>query len=105
MRILATIPELEASACRASPPPGPRADDLLPADHESRNVAAVPGPGRRIRRAAKPRLSLGSIAALVALAALAWTLAGWNDARRASRQQAGERIAEQPGGAEEPMTR
>lgn len=105
MRILATIPELEASACRASPAPEPRADDLLPADRESRNLAAGPGPGRRIRRAAKPRLPLGSIAALMALAVLAWTLAGWNDARRAGRQQAGERIAEQPASAEEPKTR
>ena len=37
-----------------------------------------------------------SVAALVALAVMAWTLAGWNDARRAGRQEADDRLAERP---------
>lgn len=107
MRILATIPELAASADRPSPPP---VAPVAQAEPGGRSVTPAAGTGRRIRRKAKPAFPLGSIAALLVLAVVAWTLAGWNDARRTDRQQAGsqqagQRFAEQPPSAEEPVIR
>jgi hypothetical protein len=62
----------------------------------------VSSPGRggpaigRLRQRPKPVFPFASVAALVALAVMAWTLAGWNDARRAGRQEADDRLAERP---------
>lgn len=107
MRILATIPGIVESAHRPSPSLAPREAQAEPG---GRSVTPAAPADRHIRRETKPAFPLGSIAALLALAVVAWTLAAWNDARRTERQQAesqraGQRLAEQPRSAEEPVIR
>jgi hypothetical protein len=47
---------------------------------------------RQRRRRPSPRFPFGSVAALAAIAALAWSLASWNDGRRAEHSRL-ERLA------------
>lgn len=97
MRILATIPAVRATASPAADAasrPEPAAASSHPPAAEGRREQPVPI--GRLRQRPKPLFPFTSVAALVALAVMAWTLAGWNDARRAGRQEADDRLAERP---------
>ena len=97
MRILATIPAVRATAwpaADAASRPEPAAAPSHPQTAEG--LRERPVPIGRLRQRPKPVFPFASVAALVALAVMAWTLAGWNDARRAGRQEADDRFAERP---------
>jgi hypothetical protein len=51
----------------------------------------TPGSGRR-----RPQFPAGSIAGLMALAAVAWALATWHEQDRLARQRRPDRLAAQP---------
>jgi hypothetical protein len=60
-------------------------------------AVVTPAPRKRAapqarRRGARPRFPAASVTALALLAAVAWSLATWNDARRAERSRL-ERLA------------
>lgn len=105
MRLLATIPDLgpvlaARAAIGACPEPTttlPVAND--PADSTGEAPAAgeaVSRPLRTIRVTPKASFPWASVAALVAFAMVAWSLASWNETRRLARQQAEERLADRP---------
>lgn len=97
MRILATIPAVTSTAWPTADPasrPEPAAAPSHPPTAEGRRERPVPI-GRLCHRP-KPVFPFASVAALVTLALMAWTLAGLNDARRAGRQEADDRLADRP---------
>ncbi len=106
MRLLATIPDVgpflpapveipvcpESAEKSAALPMAVDPDDSTGETQADRGVA--PHPLRTIRVTPKASFPWASVAALVAFAFAAWSLATWNDARRLARQQAEERLAD-----------
>lgn len=106
MRLLATFPDL--GPVDAAQPPIPVCPEpveqpaALPmADDRADSAGQAPAtdeanarPLRTIRVTAKASFPWASVAALVAFAFVAWSLATWNDSRRLARQQAEERLAD-----------
>lgn len=86
MKVLARIPALDAVAIPTPAEGGPSA--AAP----SRPDAAAEGRSRPRRRRSTGRFPTASIAVLGILAAVAWSLASWNDAHRAERSRL-ERLA------------
>lgn len=106
MRLLATIPDLgpvlaAQPAIPVCPEPAerstalPMAVDLADSAGEAplADRSSPPRP-RPIRVTPKASFPWASVAALLAFAFAAWSLATWNDARRLVRQQAEERLAD-----------
>ncbi|MFM1904419.1 MAG: hypothetical protein RLZZ440_2319 [Planctomycetota bacterium] len=100
MRRLATIPDLGTAGTPALEPVCPPAvgvtDPGRAGSADEAEPAATPRPARTIRITPKAAFPWASIAALVAFAVAAWSLASWNDARRLARQQAEQRLADRP---------
>jgi len=93
MRILATIPALATGADPGGATNGPDAGGAPAPPAVVRRPAVGPRlPASRSRRQAFP---LRSLAALAALALVAWSLAHWNDARRLRHQEAAK-LADRP---------
>ena len=72
-------------------PPSPSASATAPAAPVARPANSSPDRRQRRRRRG-PRFPFGSVAALAVIAALAWSLASWNDGRRAEHSRL-ERLA------------
>jgi len=93
MRILATIPALatEADPGGTANGPGVSSGPAPPV------VVCRPSarPRRPVDRFRRQPLPLRSLAALAALALVAWSLAHWNDARRLRHQEAAK-LADRP---------
>lgn len=96
MRILATIPALATGAEPGGVASRPDASGALaaPAPPAVVRRPAV-GPRRPASRSRRQPLPLRSLAALAALALVAWSLAHWNDARRLRHQKAAT-LADRP---------
>lgn len=109
MKILARIPALEplptscaAPACAgvvptvqqavAQSPPPSEPTEASPASGPRPAFPPSPSVSRQRHRRSGPRFPLGSVAALAVIAALAWSLASWNDGRRAEHSRL-ERLA------------
>jgi hypothetical protein len=93
MRILATIPALATGADPGGTASGPAVSSRpAPQVGGSRPSARPRRPVDRFRRQPFP---LRSLAALAALALVAWSLAHWNDARRLRHQEAAK-LADRP---------
>jgi hypothetical protein len=100
MKVLARIPALDAAVV-----PGARADGppaAGPPDVGLGTLATRSRPRSRRRGNAGP-FPVASIAVLTILAAVAWSLASWNDAHRAERSRL-ERLARTPPVAASPET-
>ena len=93
MKVLARIPALDADGAS-----GPHAADAIaaeaPQQHDADRLRSSPAPFTRRRAGRRPRsrFPTASIMALAVLASIAWSLASWNDARRAERSRQ-ERLA------------
>jgi hypothetical protein len=94
MKVLARFPALDAAAITiagsaavqaAAEPPAPAVIPTTTIEASSRR------PRTPVRRQRSP-FPGGSVVALAVLAGIVWTLASWNDARRAERSRA-ERLA------------
>ncbi|MGI9178166.1 MAG: hypothetical protein ACR2IT_09965 [Pirellulales bacterium] len=83
------VRELVRQAVAQSPPPS---EPTEPAPAAAPQPAASPPASRQRQRRSGPRFPLGSVAALAVIAALAWSLASWNDGRRAEHSRL-ERLA------------
>lgn len=107
MKVLARIPALDAAAITIA------GDTEAPAGERGDSPGAAPGPQlatvalrpRVPTRRPRSRFPSVSVAALALLAAVAWSLASWNDAHRAERSRV-ERLARmQPVAAPETISR
>jgi hypothetical protein len=101
MKVIARIPLM---------PPAAEVQPFVAAIGEP-TAGATPAPQARAapdprRRGARPHFPAASITALALLAAAAWSLATWNDARRAERSRL-ERLARMhaPAATEETLSR
>jgi len=101
MKVLARIP-LMPPAAAPQPPAGAAAGSLEPVMPTARPRSTA----LRRSRPHRPRFPAVSVVALAGVAALAWSLATWNDARRAERSRL-ERLArmDAPAAAVETMAR
>jgi hypothetical protein len=115
MRILATLPMLTTTPAGGGLVSGRDTRETQGSSFEQgppTEVCPAPAPppaaaGRRgMRRDQRRPFPLRSIAALAALALVAWSLAHWNDARRFHQQEAA-RLADRPpsAAAEEALLR
>ena len=84
-----------ASIAQAGEAPSRLASPVPAGEGEAEDVSE-PRAARTIRVLPKAPFPWASVAALVAFAAVAWSLASWNDAHRLARQQSEERLADRP---------